>query len=228
MAAGGNAMGVASAIVGLWVAFAVTHMVPSSPRVRSRLVGALGERAFMASYSLVSLALFVPLVWVYLEHRHVGPQLWEFHPGTLLLWILDVLMGIALVLIVGGVVQPSPASIAGPSSTELRGVHRLTRHPVFMGLGLIGLLHLIPQGHASDVAFFGGLPLFAIIGCLHQDQRKLETGGEAFRLWYEKTPFLPFTGPETWRGIRDLGAVTLAVGIGLTVVLRLLHGPLFG
>ena len=78
-------MGATSAIVGLWVAFAVTHMVPSSLRVRSRLVGALGERAFMAIYSLVSFAVFVPLVWVYLENRHVGPRLWEFEPGTLLL-----------------------------------------------------------------------------------------------------------------------------------------------
>jgi len=221
-------MGATSAIVGLWVAFAVTHMAPSSPRVRSRLVGALGERAFMAIYSLVSFAFFVPLVWVYMKNRHVGPQLWESDPGTLLLGILFVLMGVALVLVVGGVVQPSPASMAGSGSMELRGVHRLTRHPVFMGLGLIGLLHLIPQGYASDVAFFGGLPVFAIIGCLHQDQRKLETEGEEFRLWYEQTPFLPFTGRETVRGIRDLGAVTLAVGIGLTVVLRLLHGPLFG
>jgi uncharacterized membrane protein len=221
-------MGATSAIVGLWVAFAVTHMVPSSLRVRSRLVGAMGERAFMAIYSLVSFAFFVPLVWVYLENRHVGPQLWEFQPGTLLLSILYVLMGVALVLIVGGVAQPSPASMAGSGSMELRGIHRLTRHPVFMGLGLIGLLHLIPQGYASDVAFFGGLPVFAIIGCLHQDQRKLETEGEEFRLWYEQTPFLPFTGRESVRGIRDLGAVTLAVGIGLTVVLRLLHGPLFG
>jgi uncharacterized membrane protein len=221
-------MAATGAIVGLWVAFAVTHMVPSSPRVRSRLIGALGERAFMAIYSLVSFAFFVPLVWVYMKNRHVGPQLWELHPGILLLGILFVLMGVALVLVVGGVVQPSPASMAGSGSMELRGIHRLTRHPVFMGLGLVGLLHLIPQGYASDVAFFGGLPIFAIIGCLHQDQRKLETEGEEFRLWYAETPFLPFTGRETVRGIRDLGAVTLAVGVGLTVVLRLLHGPLFG
>jgi uncharacterized membrane protein len=221
-------MGATGAIVGLWVAFAVTHMVPSSRSVRPRLVDALGERAFMVIYSLVSFALFVPLVWVYIENRHVGPQLWEFQPGTLLLWILYLLMGVALVLVVGGVVQPSPVSMVGSGSMELRGVHRLTRHPVFMGLGLVGLLHLIPQGYASDVAFFGGFAVFAIIGCLHQDQRKLESEGEEFRRWHEQTPFLPFTGRETGRGIRDLGAVTIALGIGLTVVLRLLHGPLFG
>lgn len=221
-------MGATTAVIGLWIAFAVTHIVPSGLKVRPRLVGTLGERGFTVIYSLVSLAFFVPLVWVYLEHRHAGPQLWAFQPGTLLLWILYILMGVAVVLIVGGVMQPSPASMAGTGSTQVRGVHRLTRHPVFMGLGLFGLLHVIPQAYASDLAFFGGFPLFTIIGCRHQDLRKLETGGEAFGDWYAQTPFLPFTGRGTWRGIQDLGPVPLAVGIGLTIVLRWLHGPLFG
>jgi uncharacterized membrane protein len=203
-------------------------MVPSGLRVRPRLVGVLGERGFMGIYSLVSLALFVPLVWVYMENRHAGPQLWAFEPGRILLAVLYLLMVVAMVLVVGGVMQPSPASMAGTGSTEVRGAHRLTRHPVFMGLGLFGLLHLIPQGYASNLAFFGGFPLFAIIGCRHQDRRKLETGGEAFRTWHAQTPFLPFTGPETWRGIRELGPVPLIVGLGLMIGLRWLHGPLFG
>jgi uncharacterized membrane protein len=118
--------------------------------------------------------------------------------------------------------------MAGSRDMQVRGVHRVTRHPVFMGLGLFGLLHAIPLGFASDVAFFWGFPVFAILGCLHQDQRKLQTEGEDFRAWHAETPFFPFTGRDTWRGIRDLGATPLIVAIAVIIVLRLLHGPAFG
>ena len=39
-------MGATLAILGLWLAFAVTHIAMSSLRWRPRLVGALGERGF--------------------------------------------------------------------------------------------------------------------------------------------------------------------------------------
>jgi uncharacterized membrane protein len=215
-------------IVALWIAFAVTHMGPSSNRLRPRLVGALGERAFMGLYSLIALATFVPLVWVYIENRHLGAVLWAPAIGTGLAWFIYVVMGAALALIVGGVMQPSPASLGATGATEVRGVHRLTRHPVFMGIGLFGALHLIPNGSASDVAFFAGFPMFSLIGSWHQDRRKLASGDARFRAWYEQTPFLPFTGRETLRGIRELLPGPILVAVALTIVFRLLHGPLFG
>ena len=96
-----------------------------------------------------------------------------------------------------------------------------------MGVGLFGLLHLPMNGFASDVAFWAGFPLFAVAGCRHQDLRKLATEGEAYRTWHAATPFWPFTGRETGRGIRELPRLAVPLGVGLTIGLRLLHGPLF-
>jgi uncharacterized membrane protein len=221
-------MSVTTAIVALWVGFAVTHIVPTNPRLRPRLIGALGERGYQGVYSLVSFALFVPLVWVYIANRHAGPELYNLQIGTVLEVILNLVMIAAFVLLVAGVRQPSPASIASSGDSQVKGAHRLSRHPVFMALGLYGLLHLFARGNAASVAFFAGFPIFAIIGCLHQDRRKLETGGETFKAWYEQTPFFPFTGRETVRGIRELGWVTPAIGIAIALGLRALHGPVFG
>jgi uncharacterized membrane protein len=106
-------------------------------------------------------------------------------------------------------------------------VHLLTRHPVFMGAGIFGALHLLGMGFASDVAFWAGFPLFALIGCAHQDRRKLATEGADYRAWHERTPFLPFTGRETLRGLRELSPLAIPIGVALATVLRLLHGPLF-
>lgn len=221
-------MDATAAILALWVGFAVTHIVPTSPQLRPRLVGALGDRGYNGVYSLVSLALFVPLVWVYIANRHAGPQLWDVEIGIVLGAVLNLLLIITFVLLVAGVRQPSPASLASSGDAQVRGAHRLTRHPVFMALGLFGLLHLFARGNATSVVFFAGFPVFSIIGSLHQDRRKLETEGEAFKAWHAQTPFLPFTGPETIEGLRELGWVTPTIGIVIAAVLRALHGPVFG
>ena len=75
-------MAVVAGIVALWVAFAVSHMGLSSLRLRPRLAALLGERGYQAIYSIVALALFVPLVRLYFANPHAGPHLWYFgHSG---------------------------------------------------------------------------------------------------------------------------------------------------
>jgi uncharacterized membrane protein len=214
-------------LLALWVGFAGTHMVLSSVSVRRPLVARLGEGAFLGIYSLVAFAFFVPLVWTYFASKHVGPLLWSIPVGTPLRWAIYLGMVVACILMVAGLVRPSPASIV-PGDPTPRGAQLLTRHPLFMGLGIFGLLHLIPNGNAADVVFFGGFPLFALLGCWHQDRRKLAIGGEAFRGFYQQTPFLPFTGRASARGIRELGPIVIGGGLALTGILRYFHPAWFG
>jgi uncharacterized membrane protein len=219
-------------IIVLWIVFALTHVVPASDKLRPGLVRAVGERGYLGLYSLVALAAFVPLVGVYFHHRHSGPLLWQVGFSPLTLWLLYIAMGLAFVLIAASLVTPSPAMVGAENipATQgaARGVHLIARHPLFMGLGLWGILHLIANGHASDVAFFAGFPLFALLGSWHQDRRKLKTGGENYRAFYEATPFLPFAGRQVLRGVRELSRVGLIVGILITVILRYFHQNLFG
>ena len=220
-------MGATLAIVVLWLGFAGSHMLLSSRSLRPRLVARLGEGAFLGVYSLVSFAFFVPLVWVYFANKHAGPLLWSVPIGTPLRWAIYAGMVVALVLMVAGLVRPSPASIV-PGDPTPRGAQWLTRHPLFMGVGLFGLLHLIPNGNAADVAFFGGFPIFALVGCHHQDQRKLAAGAPGFYDFWRQTPFLPFTGSSTGRGIRELGPVVIVGGLAATLLLRWFHADWFG
>ncbi|MDH3211960.1 MAG: NnrU family protein [Myxococcales bacterium] len=220
-------MGAAAIIAFLWLAFAATHIALSSVRLRPRLVAALGDRPFQGLYSAVALGLFVPLVWIYFGNKHAGPSLWYLGDEPAVQWFGILGMGIAFVLAVGGLLQPSPASIA-PGRAKVAGVLRITRHPLFMGLGLFGLLHLVTANlYASDLAFFGGFPLFALIGCHHQDQRKRRTASEELRRFYAETPFLPFSRRGGLRGLAEM-PVALALGIALTAVIRTFHDSLFG
>ena len=217
----------AVAIILWWLAFAVTHMGLSSTRVRTRLIAALGERGFLGVYSLVALATFVPLVWFYFSHKHQGAFLWYLGALPAVKWVMYAGMAFALSLLVAGLMRPSPAAFA-PGKAEVGGAYHITRHPLFMAVGVYGLLHLlVARVNATELAFFAGFPLFAWAGCRHQDRRKLATGDEKFRRFHDETVFFPFTGSGTLRGLREI-RLPLAIGAGLAIVLRVFHSQLFG
>jgi uncharacterized membrane protein len=215
------------AIVAWWLAFAGTHIALSSRRLRPRLVAALGERGYLGVFSLVAFATFIPLVSTYFSHKHEGPFLWYGGTVTGLRWLMYAGMAFALALLAASFIQPSPASITG-GKTEVAGVHRITRHPLLMALGIYGLLHLlVARVNATELAFFAGFPLFTIAGCLHQDQRKLASAGEPFARFHAATPFLPFSRGGWLRGLAEM-PLALAIGVALAVLLRSFHGRLFG
>ncbi len=213
-------------IVSLWIAFAASHMVMSATPVRAKLVAALGILRFRGLYSLVAFALFIPLVWVYFENKHAGPLLYYVPVNDAVRGLLYLGNGLAFILIAAGYMNPSP-SIVGMKRVLHRPVHDITRHPLFMGIGLWGLVHLVPNGYASDVAFFGGFPLFALVGSWHQDLRHRKTRGENYRRFLSGTPFFPLTGRHTWRGLRHFSLPATVVGIAVAVVLRFFHADWF-
>ena len=224
-------MSPALTIVLLWLAFAATHVLLSSIRFRPRLVAALGDRGFQGAYSLIALGTFVPLCTVYFRNKHAGPLLWSVPRTPALEWAIELAMAVAMVLLFAGLLTPSPTSMSagrGEAAAQPKGVHFLTRHALFMAMAIFGLVHLVPNGFASDVAFFGGFPVFVLIGTAHQDARKLALDGARYRPFYEATPLIPFTGRSTLRGLRELSRPALALGIGATVLIRFFHADLFG
>jgi uncharacterized membrane protein len=208
-------------IVAFWLLFAATHMGLSSQARRPGLVTKLGDRGFQALYSLVAFATFVPLVWSYYAHQHTGPYLWSLGQLPGVGWFATGLMGAAFVLVAAGIAQPSPASMR-PGQAVVRGVARVTRHPLFMGFGLWGVAHLLlAKVHASELAFFGGFAIFAVVGCDHQDRRKAATLGESYRAYVAATPFIPFTSLGFVRGLVEMPMpVAVAAGIGVAWVIR--------
>lgn len=213
-------------LVLLWLAFAATHMGMSSLRYRPRLVAALGERGFQGVYSLIALAIFVPLVGVYFAHKHQGLQLWYLGGVTGLRHAMYLGMAVAFVLLAGGLARPSPTSMLA-GRAEMRGVLRMTRHPVFMALGLYGLLHLLVASvSTTELAFFGGFPVFALLGSRHQDLRKLAAGSEEFRRFYAATSLLP--DPRGLLGALRDDPLPAAIGAAITLLLRGFHPTLFG
>jgi uncharacterized membrane protein len=217
----------ALAIALLWLGFGGSHILLSSRGLRPRLVSALGQPAFLGLYSLVAFAFFVPLVWIYSENKHAGAALWGVGAEGLSRWALHLAMAVAFVLLGCSLVRPSPAAVV-PGDPTPRGVARITRHPQNMAIAIFGLLHCIANGFASDLAFFGGAAAFALIGSWHQDQRKLADGPPGFAEFHAQTPFLPFSGPGTLQGLRELPIAGVVIGLTLFAVVRWFHSSWFG
>ena len=210
-------------IVVLLLLFASSHMLLSSRTIRASLVARLGDKRFLAAYSIVALAFFVPLVYYYFTHRHAGPLLWSVPDSGAVEFVLVLANVIGFVMAVTGVMTPSPAAVTGAPLDEPSGVHRITRHAVFMGMGVWALAHVIANGYASDVAFFGGIVAFVLIGSWHQDRRKLAGGDPRFERFHTATAFLPFTGREALRGLMELPPVAVIIGVVVALVARYLH-----
>jgi uncharacterized membrane protein len=215
-------------IFALWVLFALTHVVLSSNPLRPRAVRLFGERLFQGLYSLVAFAVFVPLVLVYAGNKHMGPLLWSVEPNFVIDIITRIGNTIAALLVVAGLFRPSPTGVTGTPTRRPRGVQRITRHPLFMGIVLWALMHLLVNGFASDVMFFGGFVLFGLLGSWHQDRRQKALPDGSYAKFCEQSPFLPFTGGGIIKGLREIGVLPIVIALLAAGLLRYFHAGLFG
>lgn len=213
-------------IVFFWAVFAFTHMFLSERR--ASLIGAMGGQLYAVFYSGVAFASFVPLVWIYTANPHSGPLLWAAPSWLQMLGMVLSILGIAMVP--AAVLKSSPVGMI-PRKPEARGLIRITRHPLFMGIGLWGLGHCMINGFLTDALFFGGFTVFAIVGCAHQDSRKRREDGERFQAFFAETSLLPFAAILTGRGrlvLSELPWLLLGVGVALALLLYYLHPLMFG
>lgn len=215
----------------LWtLAFAASHMGLSSRRVRPHLVARLGEPAYLGLYSVISFATFVPLVQAWAAGIHTGPLLWNLRAipavrvaGLLVSWL-------AFTLALAALVQPSPAAIGPRVRTRAYGLTRITRHPLFMNIGIWALAHVVLNGFLNDVLFFGGIFLVGLLGCIHQDARKRGTERGTLDAFFAETSLLPFVAIATGRGRLvpgELPWLGIAGGGAISTVLYVYHTRIF-
>jgi uncharacterized membrane protein len=209
--------------------FVLTHLGLSHGAIREALVARLGKAPFFVFYSVVSFLTLGPAAVLWWQNRHLGPVLWELNPwverGIALLMMFFAVEFIVLML-----ANPSPASLM-PGNREPRGILRITRHPMNMGLALWGLAHLFANGTAGDVAFFGSFVIIGLVGPLHMDARLKKTRGDDFAEFCRQTSVFPFVailrGKTKFRA-DEIAFPLFLIGVVAYVVLVVFHGRFFG
>ena len=170
--------------------FLALHMVPAVPALRPRLIAAIGRRAYLIVYSLVSI---LSLAWLFQAALRLDfIPLWE--PAPWQAWFAIVLTPVGLFFILAGLFSPNPASISLLNPDRPAGaVTTITRHPVLWGFALWAGSHLVPNGDMRSLLMFGALLTFSVLGMLITDNRTRRRLGIEWLHISETTSVLPFS-----------------------------------
>src|SRR6516225_12007433 len=211
------------------IAFCGSHVLLSSTRLRGSLRDQLGERGFLAVYSLTSLAVFAWFVAAYATAPTI--MLWPRQRWTALVPVL--IMPLAAILLVAGYSTRNPTAVGMERSARADdpapGILRVTRHPVMWAIGLWGSSHLIANGDLASLWFFGAIAALALGGTVLIDRKKSLALGSNWQRLASVTSNVPFAALAARRSqlrLRDIGLLRPIAALLLYAVLYLAH-PLF-
>src|SRR5436853_904784 len=213
------------------IAFCGSHIVLSSTWLRGALRDQLGERGFLAVYSLVAV---VALAWLLVAYSHAPTiPMWPRERWTALIPV--VVMPLATILLIAGYTTPNPTTVGMERSASADdpapGILRVTRHPVMWAIGLWAISHLIANGDAASLLFFGALGALALGGTVLIDRKKQLALGSNWPRLAELTSNVPFAALLTGRTRlrwRDVSLLRIAAGLLLYAVLYLAHPIITG
>ena len=208
-------------------AFVGTHLALSHP-LRIRLVGALGESAFVLAYSLVAILSLGWMIWAY---RGINVSLplwiapdWWWQAAAAILLLASILLAGSLI---GNPAFPRPgASLRAPR--QAKGVFAITRHPMNWAFMLWAMVHISLWGSPRNLIVAGGILLLALAGSIGQDRKKRALLGTPWREWEARTSFVPFaallTGRASWRNAAP-GWTAVLGGLVFWLAVTWYHAP---
>ena len=197
--------------------FIVSHVVVVRTGVKPALIARFGERAYLASYSALSLALLAWVIWALLAAER--SLLWPT-PG----WAYGFALAVSaagFILIGIGATVPNPLSVSFRKAgfdPDRPGVVGWLRHPLILGLTLWGLAHVPANGDWPSLILFAGSAIFGIVGLFAVERRLKRRLGAAE--WRRLTAG---RGHLDYRSL--LGA---ALGLALWAAFLAIHPFLFG
>jgi uncharacterized membrane protein len=206
--------------------FLAAHVVPAATGLRAWLIGRLGRRAYVAGYSLVSLAAIAWVIAAALGAPYIA--LWEASRATALVPLIAMLP--ASVLVAGAAFEPNPLSVtfrSGLPDPRKSGLATLLRHPLLWAFFLWSASHLIANGDLVGFILFGSLAVFSLAGMKRLERRARQRLSAAD---YAAALALTSGGlGERLRRVASLQSlVDVFVGLVLYAALLYLHGPVIG
>jgi len=209
------------------VVFLATHFASSTP-LRTVAVDAIGERAWIALYTLIAFSAIGWMVWAY--NRAPVEPLWE---GLRL--APAVLMPLAFILLVGGLLTRNPTAVGQAKALKAddpaRGVLRITRHPMMWGFMLWAVAHILARGELKSTLFFGSFLVLAGLGAALIDARKAKVLGEDWTRFVRLTSYFPFAAILQGRNRlawSEIGWRNPAIGLALYAAVFWFHAAMFG
>jgi len=193
-------MGLAIMILGL-AAFIAPHVFVTRRGARQAVIERVGEGAYKALFSLISILGVILIGWGFARYRATGwidvwpPPVWMRHVTVALMWP-------AIIFVVA-------AYIPG-------NIKRRLKHPMLVGVKLWAFAHLLSNGDLGSIVLFGGILAWAVFDRISL-KRRTDPGG----------PPIPVGG---WRNDAIAIGVGTAVYIALGLLFHplVIGVPVFG
>jgi uncharacterized membrane protein len=211
--------------------FVAIHLFVAGTTLRDRIVGRLGEPGYMGIFSLASLA---GIVWMCTAYA-AAPTIvvWSEVPGARHLAQLTML--IAFFFAVVGLTTPCPTATGGEkllnSGDPAQGILRITRHPFLWGVAIWTTTHLLLNGDAASLVFFGGLLVLSAAGPPSIDAKRARKLGDKWEPFAAVTSNVPFQAIASGRNKLALGEIIwwrYLAAAGIWLAAFYFHAALFG
>lgn len=210
-------------------AFVGTHFILSHP-LRRPLVGALGEKGFLALYSVVAIATLGAMGWAY-PRTAVSAPLWQVGDAG---WALaTILMLFASILLLGSLIRnPAMPGATNAARAQARGVFAITRHPMMWAFAIWGLVHVLVYPVTRNIIVALAIIVLSLAGAALQDRKKAALDPQGWTAWQARTSYWPFAailqGSARTGGVSGFGLHALAGGLLVWLLASWAHLPLAG
>jgi uncharacterized membrane protein len=208
-----------------------SHFGISSTPLRPWLVARIGERAYLALYSLIALGAIIWVIRAWARAPYV--ELWPVTAATAAVPL--IVLPFAFVLAVAGLSTPNPTAVGTPAETlggdAVRGIFRITRHPFQWSVVLWAVAHVIANGDLAGIIMFVTFGALAGIGTVLIDRKYALRRGADWQAFASATSNLPFAAILAGRQrfvFAEIGWWRVALGLAIYLVLLALHPWLFG
>jgi len=209
----------------VWVG---AHVGLAGTRLRWTLARRLGENGFRAVFSILSIGAIAFLITSF-NHAQTTP-LW-FAPGWLR-WVLAFVMLGALMLFVGSVAVRNPTMVGREQANgeHVRGILRVTRHPMLWSFALWAAVHIIGNGDTAAILFFGAFLVTALAGMPSIDAKLARRNPASWRTLAAQTSIVPFVAIAQGRNrlaASEIGWFVAALATVAWIALIIVHPYVF-
>lgn len=141
--------------LGLFI-FMALHLVPTSPELKSKLVGSFGEIGYKILMSIGSLVGLVLIIWGYGEARFDTFDIWE--PPHWMRHVTALFMIPVFPLLV-------ESQLPGKLKAKIS-------HPMLMAVKIWAFSHLLANGDAASMLLFGTFLMYGVYAMISAKKRQ--------------------------------------------------------
>ena len=180
--------------------FFAIHILVSGTRLRDALVTTLGEKIYMAIFSLTSIGA---VVWLAISFNAGvisadNVIYWQAPAG--ILQGGGIILLVATFFAVAGLTSPGPSGAGGDVAVSqsddpaslVKGIHTITRHPFLWGAVIWSAFHLITNGDRASQIFFGTFFVVSLLGTFSIDAKRKRALGEKWDAYAAASSNIPF------------------------------------